>query len=263
MRSALLSIFLICIMPDAGAQLRHKYSSNGISGRKDHNRKADRRFYIGARGGLTQFFGELNGQDMQSAVGLMLAKSFRKEFSVQLDYTAGKVGGEKKDFFNSYFVNEFNTVECIAKWNLTEQFNIFEPDLVSCHIYGGIGQIWFHANAFDLDDNRLLRFTNSKLSARNPLFLRWGPPHGPAGIQKTREGVLPLGTSIDFTLLTQLKMGIDYRFYFVRTDKMDATSGRRLTNPEESDSYSDTPNDAFSSISVYLAYHFGKRKHRH
>ncbi|KAA0990394.1 hypothetical protein [Dyadobacter aurulentus] len=237
----------------------NRYSSNGISGKKSYNRRQQREFSAGIRTGLTQFFGELNGQDMHTMLGVNIGKSFTKEFSVQIDFTAGKVGGEKMEFFNSYFVNEYNSVELLAKWDITEQFNAFEPGPLHVTVYGGIGQIYFSANAFDLDNNDLVRFTNSQLSARNPLFLRWGPATGPLGIRKTREGILPVGTSLEYLLLPAVKVGAEYRFYFVRTDKMDATSGRRLVNPEEADSYSNTPNDKFSFLSFFLTYHFGKR----
>lgn len=235
-------------------------SSNGISRKKSYDRSARHPGFINVRGGLTQFFGELNDQDMHSVAGISAGWAFNKQFAIEADFDAGKVGGEKAAFFNSYFVNEFNTLECIVKWDLTEQFNKLEPGPAHVWLYAGIGQIWFSANAFGLDDNKLLRFTNSELSARNPLFLRWGPPKGPAGIKKTREGILPVGTSLDYDLLKKLKIGLDYRFYFVRTDKMDATSGWRLTNPEESDSYSNTSDDRFSFLSVYLSYRFGSSK---
>ncbi|KQS32756.1 hypothetical protein [Dyadobacter sp. Leaf189] len=236
----------------------HPYSTNGISGRKSYDRKQKNDIFIGVSGGLTQFFGELNGQDMRSVLGVHIGKAFTKEFSVEMDFSAGKVGGEQSEFFNSYFVNEYNAIELLAKWDITEQFSTFEPGSLHLIVYGGIGQLYFSANAFDLDSGDLLRFTNSKLSARNPLFLRWGPASGPMGIKKTREGMLPLGTSLEFALFPALKISADYRFYFVRTDKMDATSGRRLINPEESESYSDTPDDKFSFLGISLTYHFGK-----
>ncbi|KAA6440200.1 hypothetical protein FEM33_06230 [Dyadobacter flavalbus] len=235
--------------------------SNGISRKKSYDRKEHFPFSVSLRGGLTQFYGELNEQDMQGMAGISLGKSFNKNLALTFDYTAGKLGGEKAAFFKSYFINEYNSLELNVKWNLTEQFSRLEPGNAHFYLYGGIGLVCFSANAFATDDNRLLRFTNSKLSARNPLFLRWGPPKGPAGIKKTHEGILPLGTSLDFLLFKSLKMGIDYRFYFVRTDKMDATSGRRLINPEESESYSDTPNDKFSFLSVFLTYRFKGTKH--
>lgn len=244
----------------SAAQPARYRSSNGISGKKSYNRRADYPGFVNVRTGLTQFFGELGDQDMHSVAGISAGWALNKQFSAAMDFNAGKLGGEKQAFYNSYFVNEFNSLECIVKWDLTEQFSKQEPGPAHMIFYAGFGQIWFTANAFDLDNHQLLRFTNSKLSARNPLFLRWGPPKGPPGIKKTREGILPVGTSVDYDLLKRLKIGLDYRFYFVRTDKMDATSGRRLTNPEESESYSDTPDDRFSFLSVYLSYRFGHRK---
>ncbi|MHA4737069.1 hypothetical protein [Dyadobacter sp. MSC1_007] len=256
------TLLLICwtVTHISFCQPAHYRSTNGISGKKNYNRRSDHPGFINIRAGLTQFFGELDSQDMHAVAGINAGWAFNKQLSIQADYNAGKVGGEKQDFFNSYFVNEFNTLECIVKWDLTEQFSDQEPGPVHFALYAGIGQIWFTANAFDIDNNKLLRFSNSKLSARNPLFLRWGRPKGRPGIKKTREGILPVGTSLDYALLKQLKIGLDYRFYFVRTDKMDATSGWRLTNPEESESYSDTPNDRFSFLSVFLSYRFGRSK---
>ncbi|GGC03890.1 hypothetical protein [Dyadobacter sediminis] len=256
MRNGLLSVIFIFSFSVSYGQ-----NSNGISRKKSYGRKEYFPFSVSLRGGLTQFYGELNAQDMQGMTGISLGKSFNKNLALHFDYTAGKLGGEKVAFFNSYFINEYNSLELTAKWNLTEQFSRLEPGNAHFFLYGGIGLVYFSANAFAMDDNRLLRFTNSKLSARNPLFLRWGPPKGPAGIKKTREGILPLGTSLDFLLFKCLKTGIDYRFYFVRTDKMDATSGRRLLNPEESNSYSDTPNDKFSFLSVFLSYRFKNTRH--
>lgn len=235
-------------------------SPNGISDKKNYDRRGPRPYFVSLRYGLTQFYGELNAQAMHGIAGLGIGKSLNKQFAIQLDYNAGSIGGEKKEFFNSWFVNEYNSAECLVKWDLSEQFCKKEPGPAHFYVCAGLGQIWFSANAFDLGNNRLLRFTNSPQSARNPLFLRWGPPRGPQGIKKTREGIWPLGTSVDFALLEKLKIAVEYRFYFVRTDKLDATSGHRLINPEEGESYSDTPNDAFSFIVVSLQYHFGQKK---
>jgi len=246
----------------AQTRFRNPAYSNGISHKKSYNRKHNLPYFISFRTGLTQFFGELGDQDMQTMAGLCIGRSFNKNLALQIDYTAGKLGGEKTDFFNSYFINEYNTAELSIKWNLTEQFNRLEPGNLNVTVCGGLGLIFFSSQAFDIDDNRLLRFSNSKLSARNPLFLRWGPPKGPPGIKKTREGILPLGTSVDYRLLEHWKLNFEYRFYFVRTDKIDATSGRRLINPEEADSYSDTPNDKFSFLAVSLRYQFGKKRNR-
>lgn len=242
------------------AQSPRYRSPNGISDKKNYDRRAIQPLFITCRAGLTQFYGELNAQAMHGMAGFGAGWWLNKQFAVELDYHAGNIGGEKIAFFNSYFENEYNAAECIVKWDLSEQFCGNEPGPAHVVLFAGLGQIWFSAQAFDLDDNRLVRFTNSPQSARNPLFLRWGPPKGPKGIRKTREGILPVGTSVDYALFKNLKIALEYRFYFVRTDKLDATSGHRLINPEESDSYSETPNDAFSFIAMTLQYHFGQKR---
>ncbi|MCF0062000.1 hypothetical protein MUK70_22420 [Dyadobacter chenwenxiniae] len=256
MHQYLLAALLTIITWTANAQTRRIASTNGVSHKKSYDRNDYQPFTLSVKAGLTQFFGELGDQDMRGVSGVSMGRAFNKNISLHLDYYSGKLGGQKPAFFNSWFVNAYNSVEAIIKWNVTEQFNHFEPGNASFSIYGGLGIIYFNANAYDMDDNQLLRFTNSKLSARNPHFLRWGQPKSLANIRKTREGLLPLGTSLDYKMLKHWKVGIDYRFYFVRTDKLDATSGMRLINPEESESYSDTPNDKFSFIAVTLAYRF-------
>ncbi|CAG5012261.1 Peptidoglycan-associated lipoprotein [Dyadobacter sp. CECT 9275] len=213
-------------------------------------------YSVSVRGGLTQFFGEMSNQDMKGMIGVSLGRAYTKRFSMNLDYTAGKLGGQKVDFFNSYFVSEYNTLELLAKWNLTEQFSRYEPGKFNISVYGGLGMMFFSSNAYDLTTDKLVRFSNSEVSGRNPLFLRWGNPRGKLGVKKTQERVIPLGTSLDYRLSPQWKVGLDYRFYLVRSDKLDATSGRRLVNPEEGNSYSDTPNDKFSFLSISLTYRF-------
>lgn len=210
--------------------------------------------------GLTQFFGELNEQDMKGAVAAGVGYKVLKPVSIGFYYSAGKIGGEKKDFFNSYFINEYNTFELLSKWSMVEQFSRQKGKDFDFSIYGGLGLMRFSANAYDLTTNELLRFTNSSLSKRNQLFLRWGNPRGRSGIRKTNERVIPLGFCMNYSLLERWKVGMDYRFYFIRTDKADATSGWRLINPEEQDSYSNTPNDKFSLLSVSLTHHFTKSR---
>jgi hypothetical protein len=209
-------------------------------------------------GGLTQFYGELNEQDMKSMLGIGAQLHLNRKFEIAFNYTSGKLGGQKRSFLNSYFINEYNTWECAARWSISEQFFKNVDDPVDFGIYAGLGLMIFSAHAYDLKTGELVRFTNSHLSARNPLFLRWGPPKGPTGIKKTNEGILPVGMNIVYGGKARLKIGMDVRFYLIRTDKADATSGQRLVNPEEADSYSDTPNDKFSFIAVSVSYRFSK-----
>lgn len=214
-------------------------------------------YSLTVRGGLTQFFGELNNQDMRFMVGASLKERISPAFAMSFDFTAGKLGGDKLEFFNSYFVTEYNTIELLAHWDVLEQFSRQATSRpLHLTLYGGLGIMYFSSNAYDLTTNKLVRFSNSELSARNPLFLRWGNPQGPLGLKKTRERTVPLGIALNYELTRSWQIGLDYRFNLVRTDKLDATSGMRLLNPEESTTYSDTPNDMFSFLSATLTHRF-------
>lgn len=216
-------------------------------------------FSVSLKTGLTQFFGELNRQDMKGFGGVALAYNITNKVSLDLGYNVGKIGGEKVDFFNSYFSTTFNSLDLVAKWNLTEQFSKTKNHDFSVSIFGGLGIINFNAKAYDITTNKLVRFSNSDLSKRNQLFLKWGNPRGPNGIKNTRERIIPVGAKIGYKLSESLKLGFEYRFNFVRNDKLDATSGMRLINPEESTTYSDTPNDKFGFLAVALSYQFARK----
>ncbi len=224
----------------------------------NHSSKIISPYSLTVHGGLTQFYGELQKQDMRGVLGIGLNRSFNKSLSLGFEYSIGKLGGEEIPFFNSYFINEYNAAELLVKWNLMEQFVQNHHDDLDLSIYGGLGLMMFSANAYDITSNKLLRFTNSATSARNQLFLRWGNPHGKPGIKKTNERIIPVGIEANYKLFEKLIFGIDYRFYFVRSDKVDATSGMRLINPEEADTYSKTPNDKFSFLSFSVMYKFSK-----
>jgi hypothetical protein len=214
-------------------------------------------------GGMTQCFGELNQQDMRTMVGLSVNAKINFLFSVSLDNTAGKIGGQKVEFFNAYFINEFNSTDLLFHWNLSEQLSRFARDKESrtnIGVYAGVGHMRFSAEAFDLTTNERLRFTNSEKSARNPLFMRWGTPPRDPPIKKTQERNIPIGLTVTFLATPAWQFGADYRFYFVRTDKLDATSGMRFINPEESTTYSDTPMDKYSFLSLKATYRFTRVK---
>ena len=254
----LFSILLILLSNQTKAQKLKKDTISKKTLTKHTYRTEISPYSLTLRGGLTQFFGELGQQDMNGSMGLGFARSVNKNVTLDLEYTAGKFGGQQEQLFNSYFVNEYNLVEILVKWNLLEQFKKKKPTDYNLSVYGGLGLMFFSANAYDLTTDEVVRFSNSEVSKRNQLFLRWGNPRGKAGIKKTRERVIPIGTSLEFILSEKLKVGVDYRFYFIRTDKADATSGQRLVNPEEADSYSDTLNDKFSLLSISVTYSFAK-----
>tara|TARA_R110002124_G_scaffold199323_2_gene366174 strand:+ start:407 stop:1618 length:1212 start_codon:yes stop_codon:yes gene_type:complete len=216
-------------------------------------------FSLSGRLGLTQFFGELNSQDMKGFGGIALEYQATKKIAFNLGYNVGKVGGEKIDFFNSYFSTTYNSLELLAKWNLTEQFSKYKKSNFNFNLYGGVGVMNFNAKAYDITTNDLVRFSNSAASKRNQVFLKWGNPHGVSGIKNTRERSWPVGAEIGYKLSERWKLGLEYRFYFVRTDKLDATSGRRFVNPEEENTYSNTPNDKFGFLAVSLTHQFTRK----
>ena len=260
-------IVLIAISFTANAQYKNSWKEAYEKYKTGNSRqKTISRYALTVRGGLTQFYGELGQQDMPAMHGVEVNRAFNKTLSLSMQYSMGKLGGQEISFFNSYFINEYNAIELLAKWNLTEQFFADNDGEFNINIYTGLGLMMFSANAFDIKTNSLLRFTNSKTSARNPLFLRWGKPHGKWGIKKTNERIIPIGVSFDYKLFEKLIFGFDYHFYFVRSDKVDATSGMRLINPEEADSYSKTPNDKFSFLALSITYKFSgnatKRRRR-
>ncbi len=263
LRRYFLSLLLLLLAISAWAQGR--ISTQSVDSVETRSQKANitervlSPYSIGVRGGMTQFFGELGDQDMKFMTGLSLIRQVNPAFSMGLDFAVGKLGGQKSEFYNSYFVNEFNSIELLARWDLIEQFsrNAGQSPF-HLGIYSGIGIMYFSANAYDLTTDQRVRFTNSELSGRNPLFLRWGNPQGPMGVKKTHERTIPAGLALNYQLAENWQAGLDYRFYFARTDKLDATSGRRLINPEESTTYSDTPNDKYSFLSVTLTHRFNR-----
>jgi hypothetical protein len=195
---------------------------------------------------------------MQTVVGFGVNGRINRVLTLSLDYSAGKIGGQRIDFFNSYFINEYNSLDAVLKWDLMEQFIADRESRLHASLYAGLGHMRFSAQAFDLTTNERVRFTNSDASARNPLFLRWGPPKGSPAIKRTNERNIPVGLAFNYIVTPAWRLGLDYRFYFVRTDKLDATSGMSLENPEEATSYSDTPMDKFSALSLTLTYRFSR-----
>ncbi len=222
-------------------------------------------FGVTVRTGPTFFWGELKDRNIRSATGIGLTATYFRTSSLSLgvDVHYGTLGGEKKAFFNSGFRTHYYAVEAVQRWDIGAFLSREEDNPYHLHLIAGIGLAFFRANAYDLDTGERIRFSNHPAnSARTPLFRRWGPPQGPPGIRQTRERLIPVGMVFDYDLTPCWKAGVDLRWYFARTDKLDATSGYRLLNPEEADSYSDTPNDCFSQLTVSVGYRFLRRRGR-
>lgn len=246
---ALLGAFCLTLPVNSPAQRSGIISGQSVS-------KVSSDYSIVLRGGLSQFYGELNKQDFKPITAIGVNKKLVGTLSAEFDYTIGQLGGERVEFFNSYFVSEYNSLELLGKLNLSDQFFYDPEDKIRATVYAGLGLMIFSSEAFDLTTGDRVRFTNSAQSRRNPLFLRWGRPKGSRPIRKTNERIIPLGINLNYRISKSWELGLEYRFHFVRSDKVDATSGMSLLNPEESTSYSDTPNDRYSFIALALHHRF-------
>jgi hypothetical protein len=232
-------------------------SLKGQRARSFHNKWA-----VSISGGPTQFYGELHEQGLKGVYDASLNYQFNPDWKVGLEGSIGKLVGLERYRFHSKFESPFHQITMVAHYNflgsLPKRKN---PGEIELGLLTGVGLLRFYSRAFDLTTNDLQRFTNSENSARNPLFVKWGTPKGSKrGIKFTNERAIPVGLWVNSSLTNSVRLGMQVRYYFVRTDKLDATSGNQLVNPEEADSYSTTSNDRYSHISFQVVHQFQKRK---
>lgn len=242
-----------------GVLLLLNFPALGVNPEKQTRRSLSA-FQIGVSGGLTQFFGELNEQDFKGLLAMDLGYRFDDHWKLSLNVSRGKLGGLERQQFHSVFESSFHQIDLLVRYNLIKKKKVWHDDKpFHFGVLTGLGLMRFHSEAYDATSGELSRFTNSINSARNPLFVRWGTPKGTKrGIKYTNERAIPVGLWLSMPLTKQVEAGLEYRFYFVRTDKLDATSGNHGRNPEEAESYSDTPNDKYSCLSFMLLYRFRK-----
>lgn len=218
---------------------------------------------VTALGGATQFWGELNQQNSNRVYGGGLRFNLKESEAISfgVDVQKGRLSGQKRPFFNSRFVNHFTSIEFIPRWDVVRGITWNQENKFSLHCFAGIGLAIFSAEAFDLTSNERVRFTNDpEKSGRTPLLKKYGTPVRKTGILKTHERIVPIGIAPGYRLTNAITVGVDLRFYFARTDKLDATSGYRLINPEEADSYSSTPNDIYSASTFFVNYRLLKKR---
>lgn len=218
---------------------------------------------LSIRGGNTQFWGELRSQNLnhQFGGGLYYHLKNAEAFSFGMEGHKGRLSGTKKPYFNSRFLTEYHTAEIVSRWDIIRGITWDQEVKWSLQVYTGIGLSVFSAEAFDLDTGGLLRYTNDIAnSGRTALFKKYGGPIRKMGISHTNERIIPVGLTPGYRLSHQLSIGIDLRLLFVRTDKLDATSGYSLNNAEEEASYSNTPNDIYTTATIFLNYRLMKKK---
>lgn len=219
-------------------------------------------FSFAVRGGVTHFWGELHHQNRSRirGLGVYYHLTDAEAFSFGAELHWGRLTGEKRNFFNSRFVNEFQTIELVPRWDMIRGITWNQHHRFSLHWYAGVGLIFFHAEAYDLTSQERVRYTNDPVrSRRTALFKKYGPPFRKTGVLRTHEAIIPFGFTPACRITPNLEASLDFRFIWARTDKLDATSGYRLINPSGKNSYSNTPNDIYSCIQLTLRYRLMKK----
>jgi hypothetical protein len=259
MLSKTLGLGLVCLilLPLVSDAQRH-----GSRQEIRHWKKAQKRYLplaIELSGGATQFWGELRQRNTNGVYGAGLSYTLQNSQAISfgLEVQQGQLSGREHSFFNSRFANRNSSIAILSRWDAIRGLTWNPENRASLQLYVGIGLMKFSAQARDLQTNEIVRFTNhSTNSGRTPLFRKYGTPTKTGGITQTNERAVPFGITPAYRLTKSLTIGLDLRANCVRTDKLDATSGYNLSNPEEAESYSNTPNDWFSTTTVVLNYRF-------
>lgn len=256
-------LFGLCSLLSAWPKL---YAERSANPRETNTQTKTPKTYLplslAVRGGVTHFWGELRNQNQNwiRGLGAYYHLTDAEAFSFGAEIHWGCLTGEKRTFFNSRFVNEFQSIELLPRWDMIRGITWDPQQRFSLHCYAGVGLIFFQAEAYDLTSQERVRYTNDPVrSKRTALFKKYGPPFRKTGVHRTLEAIIPFGLTPAFRLTPNLEAGLDFRCIWARTDKLDATSGYRLINPAGKNSYSNTPNDIYSSIQLTLRYRMMKK----
>ncbi|MFN8353542.1 MAG: hypothetical protein U0Y10_03800 [Spirosomataceae bacterium] len=223
-------------------------------------------FSITAKGGMNIAMVELNEKNTSWVTGIAINKGISEFFNVRLELETGVLKGQKVDYYNSRFRTDFYQINLMPILNLGRI--IFDESPVNLGVYAGIGTIRFNAAAYDIPTGRLQRVTSDDYSRHTTTFVKVGTGQGDDGIYYTKERTIPMGILLSMPLGESLNVGLDFRYNWVRTDKLDATSGLDTSAMYNNNginllwgnkTYSDTPNDKWSSVSVTLTYKFASQ----
>lgn len=248
-------LLLIVVFYNAEAQ-RKRYGSYGRFSQVDG-------FSFTLKGGTARFFGELkenSGGNFFYGVGIN--KGLTPHLNLKLDFETGQaLKGEEVSFYNSRFSAEYFGVNVIPVLNVGRM--IAEDSPINIGMYAGFGWMWFHSTAYDLSSGQVQRYTNDANSRRTEVFKKYGEGRGKTGVYYTKERNIPLGILLSYPIGNRVNLGLDFRINFVRTDKLDATSGKdRSTLSTGANkiwgqlSYSDTPNDKWGYMGLNISYKF-------
>ena len=217
---------------------------------------------ITTKGGMSLALGELNKKNTSWVTGFAVNKGVAEFLNLRVEFETGILQGQEASYYNSRFKTDFYSINLIPVLNLGRV--LFEESPVNIGVYAGIGTIRFNAAAYDLTTGKVQRVTSDIYSRHTPLFQKYGAPVGEDVIYYTRERTVPIGILLSIPVGERINAGLDFRYSFVRNDKLDVTSGtdRSAISATQGNqlwgakSYSDTPNDKWGYVAVTLSYKF-------
>ncbi len=218
---------------------------------------------VSIRLGASQLYGDLRFPRADLSAGMHLSLPFTHVIAAELLLDVGRLRAEQEVFYNSRAQTLFGQVALAGSINLLRLFSN-EPQRSSLTVYGGMGLIFFDAKAYNLQTDKLQRFSNDELSYHSSNGVT---THGSQGVTFTRERAYPIGLRFMKPLGRQVSVFGDLRFTFVNTDKLDATvdgdntayagvtgSGFIYGNPQGSQN-----KDKWGALSIGLTYFFGQQ----
>lgn len=252
------ALLILCLVTTSQAQRRKAYGRfEDVDG-----------FSITVKTGLTQAFGELNTPKRQTLYGVDINRGLTPNISLKLAFETGNLEGEMKSYYNSRFRTDFYQLNLMAILNVGK---LIDEDLpFNWTVGAGLGTIGYNAIAYDLTSGAIQRYTSlgTTNGRRTQWFAKYGKGVGEYGIYYTRERTVPLSMAVSYPIGNAINLGLEFRYNFVRNDKLDATSGYDRSDVSKGQaprlwgslSYSDTPNDQWAYGAVYLTYKLGSNR---
>lgn len=222
----------------------------------------------------TRFFGDLSygvyraapelgyKEILTGGLGLSINKQLSNLLGVSVLANAGMLSGSKRQLYNAYFRTQFGQVSLLASINLkamlvgTQRLKHLKWD-----VYGGVGNIWFDARVYDLNTNRLIRYSNDRPEFTAPSTVFWQG----SKTQYTREWAVPVGTVFSYELSPHFDLGLDIMYNNLNTEKLDMTVGS--TDPNFNSSpmnifgfrKGESSLDKYGAVGLSITYKIGRK----
>ena len=221
-------------------------------------------FSITPKIGLGSLAGELGDVwTMNPNLGFCVEKGISEKFNLGLKIIGGNLSGADKDIYSSRFEADFIQIQTLAFINLSRFSKNVKSRNFEVKAFTGMGMIFFHTDVFDLKSGNFLRTTADGSTYHTQIFQKYGAGVGEKGIFYTRELVVPIGLFLDWQFKERIGLTANLGYNWVYNDKLDATNSYNLQNPNiigGVNSYSDTANDGWISLSIGLKYRFKVNK---